>query len=107
MWLFCYICLNTCNMILNFNCDRVQTLNNGTTQNVMFTKTNKKVGKKDTITLVVGKLSIDGDGISILITDENKFDVYTEGQSYNIEVFAKPALEEQKKALAKPEVKKN
>lgn len=93
-------------MILNFTCDKVELLNNDTIQNVLLTKTNKKVGKKDKTTEVAGKLNIDNSGISIEITDSDKFDTYTPGQSYNIEVFVKKSSDEQVKALAKPEVKK-
>lgn len=89
-------------MILNFNCDKVISLKDGAAQNVLLTKTNKKVGAKDTITNVVGKLNISGDSISILISDSEKFDTYTEGQAYNLELFVKNSLTEQKEALTQP-----
>lgn len=79
-------------MILNFTCDKVEASKDGTTQNVLLTKTNKTVGKKDTITPVVGSLKIDSTGLSIIITDSKQFDTYTEGQSYNLEIFVTPPV---------------
>lgn len=94
-------------MILNFICNKVILINDGSQQKALLTKTDKKVGKKDALTPIAGVLNIDGDGVSVLIIDSTHFDTYTEGQSYNLDVFTKPSFEEQKKALVKPEVKKN